>query len=69
MAGTLRQPIDVPSLERFIASHVPEIQGPITLKQVGLVNVLVERSDVICSLALVNQIRHTRSLPAMELGS
>ncbi|KAL4937887.1 hypothetical protein BDV06DRAFT_232251 [Aspergillus oleicola] len=35
MAGALRQPIDVQSLERFITTHVPEIKTPITLKQFG----------------------------------
>ncbi|KAL4798520.1 kinase-like domain-containing protein [Aspergillus venezuelensis] len=35
MAGELRQPIDIQSLERFIESHVPVIKTPITLKQFG----------------------------------
>ena len=34
MAGVVRQPIDVQSLERFIAQHVPEIKTPIDIKQV-----------------------------------
>lgn len=34
MAGIVRQPIDVPSLERYISQTVPEIKIPIDLKQV-----------------------------------
>ncbi|KAF2186851.1 APH-domain-containing protein [Zopfia rhizophila CBS 207.26] len=35
MAGAVRQPIDVASLERYIASNVPEITVPIDVKQFG----------------------------------
>ncbi|TVY82733.1 Acyl-CoA dehydrogenase family member [Lachnellula suecica] len=35
MAGTVRQPIDIPSLERYITKNVPEIQVPIDVKQFG----------------------------------
>ncbi|KAF1813607.1 APH-domain-containing protein [Eremomyces bilateralis CBS 781.70] len=35
MAGAVRQPIDVASLERFVASNVPEIQVPLEVKQFG----------------------------------
>jgi len=34
MAGEVRQPIDIPRLERYIEKHVPAISTPITLKQV-----------------------------------
>lgn len=34
MAGEVRQPIDVASLERYIVDHVPEIQTPVDVKQV-----------------------------------
>jgi aminoglycoside phosphotransferase (APT) family kinase protein len=34
MAGAVRQPIDVKSLERYIVQNVPEIQLPIDVKQV-----------------------------------
>lgn len=34
MAGPVRQPIDLPSLERYIDSHVPQIKTPLQLKQV-----------------------------------
>jgi hypothetical protein len=34
MAGVVRQPIDVPSLERYITQNVPQIKTPIDLKQV-----------------------------------
>lgn len=36
MAGIVRQPIDVPSLERYISQNVPEIQIPVDIKQVSL---------------------------------
>ncbi|KAF2677356.1 phosphotransferase enzyme family domain-containing protein [Lentithecium fluviatile CBS 122367] len=35
MAGEVRQPIDIPSLERYISQHVPAISTPITLNQFG----------------------------------
>jgi aminoglycoside phosphotransferase (APT) family kinase protein len=35
MAGAVRQPIDVASLERYISSNVPEIAVPIEVKQFG----------------------------------
>lgn len=35
MAGPVRQPIDIASLERYIASNVPEIAVPIEVKQFG----------------------------------
>jgi hypothetical protein len=34
MAGVVRQPIDIASLERYITANVPEIKVPIDLKQV-----------------------------------
>jgi len=35
MAGPVRQPIDLSSLERYIDSDVPQIKTPLTLKQFG----------------------------------
>ncbi|CEN59793.1 hypothetical protein ASPCAL02237 [Aspergillus calidoustus] len=35
MAGPVRQPIDIPSLERYLAKHVPEIIPPLDVKQFG----------------------------------
>jgi hypothetical protein len=35
MAGEVRQPIDLQSLERWIEKNVPEIKVPLELKQVG----------------------------------
>ncbi|KAF2822581.1 APH-domain-containing protein [Ophiobolus disseminans] len=35
MAGPVRQPIDIPSLERYVENHVTAIKTPITLKQFG----------------------------------
>jgi hypothetical protein len=37
MAGNVRQPIDVASLERYISANVPEITVPIDVKQVSLI--------------------------------
>ena len=34
MAGRVRQPIDIKSLEAYIDKNVPEIKTPIDLKQV-----------------------------------
>jgi hypothetical protein len=34
MAGAVRQPIDIASLERYISNNVPEIKVPIDVKQV-----------------------------------
>ncbi|PQE29973.1 acyl- dehydrogenase family member 11 protein [Rutstroemia sp. NJR-2017a WRK4] len=35
MAGVVRQPIDLQSLEKYIAANVPEIKTPIDIKQFG----------------------------------
>jgi hypothetical protein len=35
MAGEVRQPIDLPSLERYIEQHVPALKTPLGLKQVS----------------------------------
>ncbi|EHL00859.1 putative Acyl-CoA dehydrogenase family member 10 [Glarea lozoyensis 74030] len=35
MAGTVRQPIDIQSLEKYITANVPEIKCPIDVKQFG----------------------------------
>lgn len=35
MAGPIRQPIDLPSLEKFIEQTVPEIKTPLEVKQFG----------------------------------
>lgn len=36
MAGAVRQPIDLASLEVYIKQHVPEIRVPIDIKQVRM---------------------------------
>ena len=36
MAGVVRQPIDVASLEHYIAANVSEIQVPVDVKQVRI---------------------------------
>ncbi|KAL4802699.1 kinase-like domain-containing protein [Aspergillus unguis] len=35
MAGAVRQPIDIPALERYIDQHVPIIKTPLEVKQFG----------------------------------
>ena len=35
MAGQIRQPIDIPALERYIEQNVPQIKTPLEVKQVG----------------------------------
>lgn len=35
MAGAVRQPIDIPSLERYLDQNVPIIKTPIDVKQFG----------------------------------
>ncbi|KAF9249704.1 hypothetical protein DTO013E5_4311 [Penicillium roqueforti] len=35
MAGEVRQPIDIPSLEKYIDQHVPEVKTPLDVKQFG----------------------------------
>jgi hypothetical protein len=34
MAGEVRQPIDIPSLERYIDQNVPALKTPLDVKQV-----------------------------------
>jgi hypothetical protein len=35
MAGAVRQPIDIPSLEQYLDQNVPIIKTPIDVKQVS----------------------------------
>jgi len=35
MAGRIRQPIDIKSLEGYLNNHVPEIKTPLDVKQVS----------------------------------
>jgi hypothetical protein len=67
MAGAVRQPIDVQSLERFISLNVPEIKTPIDIKQVNLTP--PSTSLTLYSLDLGNRIPHINLLEAMVLGS
>ena len=46
MAGSVRQPIDIASLERYITANVPEIKVPLDVKQVCLVSKSVEAVGV-----------------------
>ncbi|TVY91090.1 Acyl-CoA dehydrogenase family member [Lachnellula willkommii] len=41
MAGAVRQPIDVQSLERYISNNVPEIKVPIDIKQASTIRIFI----------------------------
>jgi hypothetical protein len=62
MAGAVRQPIDIPSLERYLDEHVPIIKTPIDVKQVSrrylFVNYSVNKL-ILYSLASDNPILPT----------
>lgn len=63
MAGTVRQPIDIQSLERYISQQVPEIKTPIELKQVTIFPTSVQCIELILlnySSDLANQTPLTR---------
>lgn len=36
MAGSIRQEIDIPSLEKYTSQHLPALKLPLELKQVSL---------------------------------
>lgn len=42
MAGAVRQPIDIPSLERYIEQNVPALKTPLDVKQVSEAKAIVE---------------------------
>jgi hypothetical protein len=44
MAGPIRQPIDIPALEKYIGQHVQLIKTPLDLKQVRFIR---ERRETI----------------------
>lgn len=81
MAGIVRQPIDIQSLERYIKQNVPEIKTPIDLKQVRpnsastfcyiyVIDIFNNGEKLIGdSSDLDNQILHTNSLLAMAPSS
>lgn len=61
MAGEIRQPIDIASLERYVTSNVPEIKTPITVKQVHMEMHIASDQDSAnwtLSLAMDNQTPH-----------
>lgn len=45
MAGAIRQPIDIESLQRYIDANVPDIKTPLDIKQVSLVQTEVSMFD------------------------
>lgn len=48
MAGRIRQPIDIKSLETYLNTHVPEIKTPLDVKQVAI----PDPAQLQCSAAL-----------------
>lgn len=67
MADAVRQPIDIPSLERYLNQDVPEIKTPLEVKQVSCIfkisgNRLMENY----SSASASRILRTRSLPPIK---
>lgn len=50
MAGEVRQPIDLPSLERYLNQNVPVVKTPLDLKQVrahkGIANRIFTGADL-----------------------
>ena len=68
MAGTVRQPINIPSLSSYLEKNVADIKLPIGLKQVLPHHLQREASliDVCLSLASVNPILPTSSAQPME---
>lgn len=74
MAGAVRQPINIQSLERYISKNVPEIKIPFDVKQVDYPTEAIhhdkdEVSSMLIasanSLASDNRILHTNSQPLM----
>ena len=45
MAGPIRQPIDLKSLEQYIEKNVPEIKTPLDVKQVGTELLLINGQE------------------------
>ena len=67
MAGTVRQPIDAPSLSDYIGHEVHDIKLPVSIKQVRpqLSELLLETYSIAISLGTDSRTPPTRSLPAM----
>jgi hypothetical protein len=61
MAGVIRQPIDIPALQRYIEQHVPQIKTPLEVKQVRVLTVHMKESVAYAlhSSASANRILHT----------
>jgi aminoglycoside phosphotransferase (APT) family kinase protein len=66
MAGQVRQPIDLKSLERWIDKNVPEIKTPLELKQVRL-HPLPSLSEL--ALTLFSQFGFGQSNPTYQVTS
>lgn len=51
MAGEVRQPIDLPSLERYIELNVSALKTPFGLKQVSVTGCDGSRGDTAANIA------------------
>lgn len=71
MAGEVRQPIDIPSLERYIDQNVSEIKTPLDVKQVSLTRSKdsIKLTHDLYSSGSVNQILPTYLLRPMASKS
>lgn len=62
MAGAIRQQIDIPALERYIQSNVPQIKVPIEVKQVRLSKawgLTVGSVGELSELAISDRLKHS----------
>lgn len=67
MAGRVRQPIDVRSLERWISKNVPEIEAPLDIKQVRSLHVPALPVDHHAHLVAHPQFGFGQSNPTYQL--
>jgi len=59
MAGSIRQPIDIPALEKYIDEKVSEIKTPLDIKQVQFCGETISKPILrVSSSATVNQTLH-----------
>jgi len=59
MAGPIRQPINIASLEKYINENVPEIKTPLVVKQVRFEGAHPRPQLTLASLDMVNPILRT----------
>jgi aminoglycoside phosphotransferase (APT) family kinase protein len=67
MAGRVRQPIDTRALEKWISKHVPEIEVPLDIKQVGVLSVTLPVGQHHAYLNVHPQFGFGQSNPTYQL--